>query len=84
MAAENEPYRKEPNQLLFYLSALAQEHYKLSNDLYMLEVVRQKIENRGYQAFDKSDIMDELGKLQGRLNAIHGRLINLAGILEAL
>jgi hypothetical protein len=75
---------KESNQLLFYLSALAQEHYKLSNDLYMLEIVRQKIENRGYQDFDKSDIMDELGKLQGRLNAIHGRLVNIADTLKAL
>jgi hypothetical protein len=75
---------KQPDQLLFYLSALAQEHYKLSNDLYMLEVVRQKIENRGYQAFDKSDIMDELGKLQGRLNAMHGRLVNIADTLKPL
>lgn len=75
---------KESNQLLFYLSALAQEHYKLSNDLYMLEVVRQKIDNRGYQAFDKNDIMDELGKLQGRLNAMHGRLVNIADTLKLL
>jgi len=73
-----------PTQLLYNLSALNQEHFKLCNDLYMLEVVRQKIENRGYQAFDKGDIMDELGKLQGRLNAMHGRLVNIADTLKML
>jgi hypothetical protein len=75
---------QEPKQLLYYLSALNQEHFKLCNDLYMLEVVRQKIENRGYQNFDKGDIMDELGKLQGRLNALHGKLVNIADTLKAL
>jgi hypothetical protein len=75
---------KEPNQLLYHLSALNQEHFKLCSDLYMLEVVRQKIENRGYQNFDKGDIMDELGKLQGRLNVLHGKLVNIADTLKAL
>ena len=75
---------KEPNQLLYHLSALNQEHFKLCNDLYMLEVVRQKIENRGYQNFDKGDIMDELGKLQGRLNDLHGKLVNIADTLKEL
>jgi hypothetical protein len=74
----------EPKQLLFYLSALNQEHFKLSNDLYMLEVVRQKIESRGYQNFDKDDIMSELGKLQGKLNAMHGRLLNIAEALKVM
>lgn len=75
---------KEPQQLLYNLSALNQEHFKLCNDLYMLEVVRQKIENRGYQHFDKQDIMDELGKLQGRLNALHGKLVSIADTLKTL
>lgn len=75
---------KEPQQLLYNLSALNQEHFKLCNDLYMLEVVRQKIENRGYQNFDKGDIMDELGKLQGRLNTLHGKLVNIADTLKTL
>lgn len=75
---------KESIQLLYNLSALNQEHFKLCNDLYMLEVVRQKIENRGYQNFDKGDIMDELGKLQGRLNALHGKLVSIADTLKTL
>lgn len=75
---------KETSQLLFNLSALNQEHFKLCNDLYMIEVIRQKIENRGYQNFDKSDIMDELGKLQGRLNALHGSLVNIADTLKVM
>lgn len=73
---------KEPNQLLYCLSSLNQEHFKLCNDLYMLEIVRQKIENRGYQAFDKSDIMAELGKLQSRLYDMHGKLVNIADTLK--
>lgn len=73
---------KEPNQLFYHLSALNQEYFKLCNDLYMLEVVRQKIENRGYQAFDKSDIMDELGKLQGKLKVLHGKLGDIADTLN--
>jgi regulator of replication initiation timing len=75
---------KEPTQLLYNLSALNQEHFKLCNDLYMLEVVRQKIENRGYQHFDRQDILDELGKLQGRLNTLHGKLVSIADTLKTL
>lgn len=75
---------KVPDKLLYNLSALAQEHYKLSSDLYMLEVTRQKIEGRSYQVFDKDDIMGELGKVQSRLNAMHGKLVNIADTLKAL
>lgn len=75
---------KEPGKLLYNLSALAQEHFKLCNDLYMLEVVRQKIEGRGLQSFDKGDILDELGKVQSRLNAMHGKLVNIADTLKTL
>lgn len=73
-----------PHQLLFYLSALNQEHFKLCSDLYMIEVVRQKIEKRGYQGFDKSDIMDELGRMQSRLNSMHGKLSDIADALKKL
>jgi Mg2+ and Co2+ transporter CorA len=75
---------KQPDKLLYHLSALAQEHYKLSNDLYLLEVTRQKIEGRGYQGFDKDDILGELGKVQGRLNAMHGKLVSIADTLKTL
>lgn len=75
---------KAPDKLLYNLSALSQEHYKLCNDLYMLEVVRQKIEGRGLQVFDKDDIMGELGKVQSRLNTMHGKLVNIADTLKAL
>lgn len=75
---------KESNKLLYHLSALAQEHYKLSSDLYMLEIVRQKIEGRGLQHFDKDDILGELGKVQGRLNTLHGKLVSIADTLKTL
>ena len=71
-------------QLLYNLSSLAQEHYKLSSDLYMIEIVRQKMEHRGYQSFDKEDIMGELGKIQARLNDINTKLQNVAISLKAM
>lgn len=75
---------KAPDQLLYNLSCLVQEHYKLCSDLYMLEVVRQKIEGRGLQVFDRDDIMGELGKVQSRLNAMHGKLVSIADTLKNL
>ena len=72
------------DKLLYELSALHQEHFKLCGELYLLEVCRQKIGQRGYQAFDKEDILGELGKVQGRLHALHGKLVNIADTLKTL
>lgn len=76
--------KPEPTPLLYHLSALNQEHFKLCSELYMLEVIRQKVEGRGLQAFDKDDIMDELGRLQARLNSMHGKLSGIADTLKTL
>lgn len=75
---------KQPTRLLYYLSALNQEHFKLCGSLYMLELTRQKMEDRGYQDFDKQDIMDELGRMQSRLNTMHGKLSDIADALKKL
>jgi hypothetical protein len=76
--------KPEPTQLLYHLSSLNQEHFKLCSGLYMLEVIRQKVEGRGLQAFDKDDIMHELGRLQARLNSMHGKLSGIADTLKTL
>lgn len=60
------------------MSALNQEYFKLCHNLCMLELSRQKIEGRGFQPFDKEDIMGELGNLQHRLNGMLRTLDSIA------
>jgi hypothetical protein len=78
------PNPKPLNNLFSHLSQLNQGFFKTSNNLYMIELVKQKIESRGYQDFDKGDIMDELGKLQYQLKELEDCLHRVASDLKSL
>ncbi len=63
---------KTTNELHKHIGALFSESLKVSSPVQMLHTIREKINTRGYQHFDKEEILDELGQLQkimGRLNS---------------
>jgi len=46
-------------------------------------LLRQKIEQRGYRAFDREDLLLEMGSLERRLEDMHGSLLRLDVLLKS-
>lgn len=55
---------------------------KLSNPISQLHLIREKITARGYQSFDKEDIMSELGRLQHIAGELHGEMLRIHDLLK--
>lgn len=55
----------------------------LSSPLQSMHVLRQKIEQRGYRAFDREDLRLEMGSLERRLEDMHGSLLRLDALLKS-
>ncbi len=64
------------------IGSLITTSFKLSNPLSQLNQMREKILVRGYQSFDKPDIMDELGRLQHITGEIHVALLKIHDVLN--
>ncbi len=56
--------------------------FRIGNPLSQLLLIREKISVRGYQSFDKSDIMDELGRLQHLAGELHGEMLRIHDLLK--
>lgn len=56
--------------------------FKVSSPVSQLSLMREKISVRGYQSFDKSDIMDELGRLQHIAGELHGEMLRIHDLLK--
>ncbi len=70
---------KELNQ---QISQLLSESLKLMTPVQMLNTIREKVEHRGLQPFDKADILNELGSLQQRLGKLHSQMVSIHDTLE--
>jgi hypothetical protein len=55
---------------------------KLTNPVSQLHQIREKIAARGYQSFDKDDIMGELGRLQHIAGELHGEMLRIHDLLK--
>ena len=64
------------------IGRLMETSFKLSNPVSQLHLIREKINARGYQSFDKSDIMDELGRLQHIAGELHGEMLRIHDLLK--
>lgn len=64
------------------IGSLVTTCFKISNPLSQLNQMRDKILIRGYQAFDKPDIMDELGRLQHVTGEIHAAMLKIHDLLQ--
>lgn len=65
-----------------HIGSLITLSFKLSNPLSQLNLMREKIIVRGYQSFDKPNIMDELGRLQHIMGEIHAAMLKIHDTLK--
>lgn len=69
-------------QLNQQISQLLTESLKTLSPVQSLNTIREKIEARGLQAFDKQDILSELGALQNTLGKLHSRMVEIHSTLQ--
>ena len=64
------------------LGQLFSESLKVSNPLGMLHLTREKMGARGYQRFDKEDILQELGQLQRIIGQLNSQMLSIYELLK--
>jgi hypothetical protein len=69
-------------ELRFRLGQLFGESLRMSQSLYQLHLIREKIDGRGYQNFDKGDILGEFARLQGILSELDHEMRTIHGLLN--
>lgn len=69
-------------QLTKQLNQLFIQHLKLSDPIYMLHILREKLTERSYQKFDKEDIMNELGRIQCIANDLNKDMLIIYDLLQ--
>jgi uncharacterized Rmd1/YagE family protein len=69
-------------QLNKQIGQLFSESLKVSNPIQSLHSIREKMQTRGYQSFDKEDILNELGQLQHLLGKLHSNLLQIDNLLK--
>lgn len=65
-----------------HIGRLIAVSFRISNPLSQLQLIREKISERGYRSFDKTDIMDELGRLQHIAGELHGEMLRIHDLLK--
>lgn len=76
---------KQPSttqQLNTCIGQLFSQSLKLSRPVESLHSIREKIQARGYQAFDKADILGELGQLQKLLSQLNSHMLQIDDLLK--
>ncbi|GEM_PF-1573556 len=64
------------------LGRLFLQSLKLSSPLYQLELVREKLSERGYQSFDKGDILDEIAQVQHLMGQMAQEMLKIYDTLK--
>jgi len=74
-----QPDTKELNR---HIGQLFSESLKASNPVQMLHLIREKMNARGYQYFDKEDILQELGQLQHIIGNLNSEMLHIHDLLK--
>lgn len=69
-------------QLTKQLSQLFIQHLKLSDPIYMLHILSDKLTERSYQHFDKDDMMNELGRIECLTNDLNKEMLIIYDLLQ--
>lgn len=69
-------------ELSHHLGQLFSESLKVSSPVQMLHIIREKVNARGYQSFDKGDILQELGQLQHILAKLNSEMLHIHDLLK--
>jgi hypothetical protein len=54
----------------------------LSHPLYLLQTIREKLEARNLQSFDKEDILGELGSIQHTMREMNSEMLRIHDLLK--
>ncbi|MFZ4863243.1 hypothetical protein ACL9RF_13785 [Sphingobacterium sp. Mn56C] len=75
---------KQPDtqELNRHIGQLFSESLKVSSPVQMLHTIREKMNARGYQYFDKEDILNELGQLQRIMGALNSEMLHIYELLK--
>jgi hypothetical protein len=65
-----------------HLSKLFEKSLRISSPLSQLEIIRQKLETRSLQPFDKSDILSELGSIQQTMRELNSEMLRIHDLLK--
>lgn len=73
---------KKEAELNKSIGQLFSQSLKVSSPVEMLHIIRERINERGYQSFDKEDILNELGHLQKIISQLHGEMLRIDDLLK--
>lgn len=73
---------EKTTELKKHLSKLFEKSLRISIPLYSLEMIRQKLEARSLQSFDKEDILQELGSMQHTMNELNSEMLRIYDLLK--
>ncbi len=65
-----------------YLGQLFIKSLNLSSPLYQLQIIREKLEVRSLQSFDKEDILNELGSIQHSMRELNSEMLKIHDLLK--
>jgi hypothetical protein len=73
---------KKTEELNRYIGQLFTESLKISSPVGMLHTIREKLNTRGYQSYDKEDILLELGHLQKIMGQLNSEMLRIHDLLK--
>jgi len=69
-------------ELKKHLGQLFIRSLALSHPLYLLQNIREKLETRKLQNFDKEDILGELGSIQHTMRELNSEMLRIHDLLK--
>lgn len=73
---------KTTEELNKHIGQLFSQSLKVSSPVQMLHLIREKMHTRGYQEFDREDILNQLGHLQKIISQLHGEMVRIDDLLK--
>lgn len=74
--------KAQQSELNQRIGSLFSVSLKIASPVSQLHLIGEKIAARGYQSFDKEDIMGELGKLQRIAGELHWEMLRIDDLLK--
>lgn len=74
--------KPDTQELTGYLGQLFSQSLRVSNPVQTLHTIREKLHARGYQHFDKEDILCELGQLQRIMGELNSEMLRIHDLLK--
>jgi hypothetical protein len=74
--------REKTTDVKKHLGQLFLKSMNLFARLYQLQNIREKLEARKLQSFDKEDILNELGSIQYSMNEVNSEMLRIHDLLK--